>query len=86
MQSEGHEFEGDIFFDSQELEVLELPEHASPHLVQVLASDAADLYSAVKAVDAVNVPEVEVPVAQPGSPAPMGTRRRGSGRVCGADR
>lgn len=75
---EGHEFEGDVFFDSQELEVLELPEHASPHLVQVLASDAADLYTAVQAEQ-----DEEEPLAtpQPGQPAPVGGRRRGSGRV-----
>ncbi len=46
---EGEEFEGELFFDAEELQVLELPEGATPALVNTLAADAADLYEAVHA-------------------------------------
>lgn len=73
----GEDVDGDVFFDSQELEVLELPEDASPDLVHTLASDAAELYSVVQAE------EEPLVVPPPAQPAPVEGRRRGSGRVCG---
>ena len=59
--------------------MLELPEHASPQLVQMLASDAADLYSAVQAEGTMDVAPLQP--EQPEQPEPVGRRRRGSGRV-----